>query len=102
MGDRKVWTFLDDGDSDAADNLGAISVSGRECMENLLFIIICNLQRLDGPVRGIGKIVQVLEGVFRGAGWNVVKVLWGSEWNKLLDKDRTGLLQKRMDEVLDG
>ncbi len=102
MGDRKVWAFLGDGECDEPESLGAISVAGRENLDNLIFVINCNLQRLDGPVRGNGKIVQELEGVFRGAGWNVVKVLWGSEWDKLLEKDRTGLLQKRMDEVLDG
>src|SRR5690554_2394383 len=102
MGDRKVWAFLGDGECDEPESLGAISVAGRENLDNLIFVINCNLQRLDGPVRGNAKIVQELEGVFRGAGWNVVKVLWGSQWDKLLEKDRTGLLQKRMDEVLDG
>src|SRR5690554_5312474 len=102
MGDRKVWAFLGDGECDEPESLGAISLAGREKLDNLIFVINCNLQRLDGPVRGNAKIVQELEGVFRGAGWNVVKVLWGSQWDKLLEKDRTGLLQKRMDEVLDG
>jgi pyruvate dehydrogenase E1 component len=101
-GDRKIWAFLGDGECDEPESLGAISLAGREQLDNLIFVINCNLQRLDGPVRGNGKIVQELEGVFRGAGWNVVKVLWGSEWDALLEKDTTGLLQKRMDEVLDG
>jgi len=101
-GDRKVWAFLGDGECDEPETLGAISLAGREQLENLIFVINCNLQRLDGPVRGNGKIVQELEGVFRGAGWNVIKVLWGSKWDPLLAKDKTGLLQKRMDEVVDG
>ncbi|WP_086931177.1 pyruvate dehydrogenase (acetyl-transferring), homodimeric type [Agarilytica rhodophyticola] len=101
-GDRKVWAFLGDGECDEPETLGAISLAGREQLENLIFVINCNLQRLDGPVRGNGKIVQELEGIFRGAGWNVIKVLWGSLWDELLQKDTTGLLQKRMDEVLDG
>jgi len=101
-GDRKVWAFLGDGECDEPESLGAISLAGREHLDNLIFVINCNLQRLDGPVRGNGKIVQELEGVFRGAGWNVVKVLWGAGWDKLLEKDTTGLLQKRMDEVVDG
>ncbi len=101
-GDRKIWAFLGDGECDEPESLGAISLAGREKLDNLIFVINCNLQRLDGPVRGNGKIVQELEGVFRGAGWNVVKVLWGSGWDELLRKDKTGLLQKRMDEVVDG
>lgn len=101
-GDRKVWAFLGDGECDEPETLGAISLAGREQLENLIFVINCNLQRLDGPVRGNGKIVQELEGVFRGAGWNVIKVLWGEKWDKLLAKDKTGLLQKRMNEVVDG
>ena len=101
-GDRKVWAFLGDGECDEAETLGAISLAAREGLENLIFVINCNLQRLDGPVRGNGKIVQELEGVFRGSGWNVIKVLWGSGWDTLLEKDKTGLLQKRMDEVVDG
>ncbi len=101
-GDRKIWAFLGDGECDEPESLGAISLAGREKLDNLIFVINCNLQRLDGPVRGNGKVVQELEGVFRGAGWNVVKVLWGGQWDKLLEKDKTGLLQKRMDEVLDG
>jgi pyruvate dehydrogenase E1 component len=87
---------------DEPESLGAISVAGREKLDNLIFVINCNLQRLDGPVRGNGKIIQELEGMFRGAGWNVLKVIWGGEWDKLLEKDTTGLLKKRMEEVVDG
>ncbi len=101
-GDRKIWAFLGDGECDEVETLGAISLAAREKLDNLIFVINCNLQRLDGPVRGNGKIVQELEGIFRGAGWNVIKVLWGRGWDKLLEKDKTGLLQKRMDEVVDG
>ncbi|MBL33659.1 MAG: pyruvate dehydrogenase (acetyl-transferring), homodimeric type [Oceanospirillaceae bacterium] len=101
-GDRKVWAFLGDGECDEPETLGAISLAGREKLENLVFVINCNLQRLDGPVRGNGKIIQELEGVFRGAGWNVIKVVWGRHWDILLEKDKSGLLQKRMDEVCDG
>jgi pyruvate dehydrogenase E1 component len=102
VSDRKVWAFLGDGECDEPESLGAISLAAREKLDNLIFVINCNLQRLDGPVRGNGKIVQELEGVFRGAGWNVIKVLWGAGWDRLLEKDKTGLLQKRMDEVVDG
>ncbi|MBV0933401.1 pyruvate dehydrogenase (acetyl-transferring), homodimeric type [Marinobacterium weihaiense] len=101
-GDRKVWAFLGDGECDEPETLGAISLAGREQLENLIFVINCNLQRLDGPVRGNGKIVQELEGVFKGAGWNVIKVLWGRHWDPLFEKDEKGLLRKRMDEVCDG
>ncbi|MEH6550399.1 MAG: pyruvate dehydrogenase (acetyl-transferring), homodimeric type [Pseudomonadales bacterium] len=100
--DRKVWGFLGDGECDEPESLGAISLAGREKLENLIFVVNCNLQRLDGPVRGNAKIVQELEGVFRGAGWNVIKVLWGRHWDPLLQRDKTGLLKKRMDEVCDG
>jgi pyruvate dehydrogenase E1 component len=101
-GDRKVWAFLGDGECDEPESLGAISLAGREQLENLTFVVNCNLQRLDGPVRGNGKIMQELEGVFRGAGWNVIKVVWGRHWDRLIEKDTTGLLIKRMDEVCDG
>ena len=99
---RTVWTYLGDGETDEPESLGAISMAGREKLDNLIFVINCNLQRLDGPVRGNGKIIQELEGVFRGAGWNVIKVIWGGKWDKLLAKDRDGLLRKRMEEVVDG
>jgi pyruvate dehydrogenase E1 component len=101
-GDRKVWAFLGDGECDEPESLGAISLAGREGLENLIFVINCNLQRLDGPVRGNGKIMQELEGVFRGAGWNVIKVVWGRHWDQLLEKDKSGMLIKRMNEVCDG
>ncbi|MGQ9425520.1 pyruvate dehydrogenase (acetyl-transferring), homodimeric type [Gilvimarinus sp. F26214L] len=100
--DRHVWAFLGDGECDEPETLGAISMAGREQLENLIFVVNCNLQRLDGPVRGNGKIIQELEGIFRGAGWNVIKVVWGRLWDPLFEKDKTGLLQKRMDEVVDG
>jgi pyruvate dehydrogenase E1 component len=99
---RKVWAFMGDGEMDEPESLGAISLAGREKLDNLIFVINCNLQRLDGPVRGNGKIVQELESVFRGAGWNVVKVLWGTGWDRLLEKDKSGLLLKRMEECVDG
>ncbi|MBS1155979.1 MAG: aceE [Proteobacteria bacterium] len=101
-GNRKVWCFCGDGEMDEPESLGAISLAGREKLDNLVFVINCNLQRLDGPVRGNAKIVQELEGNFRGAGWNVIKVLWGSNWDSLLSKDVNGILQKRMMEVVDG
>jgi pyruvate dehydrogenase E1 component len=101
-GDRNVWCFLGDGECDEPESLGAISLAGRERLGNLIFVVNCNLQRLDGPVRGNGKIIQELEGVFRGAGWDVLKVIWGRKWDPLLEKDSTGLLQQRMDEVCDG
>ena len=99
---RKIWTFLGDGETDEPESLGAISLASREKLDNLIFVINCNLQRLDGPVRGNGKIIQELEGIFRGAGWNVIKVIWGSYWDQLLAKDKTGLLIKRMNECVDG
>src|SRR6266571_5130481 len=99
---RKVWAFMGDGEMDEPESLGAISLGGREQLDNLIFVINCNLQRLDGPVRGNGKIVQELEGMFRGAGWNVIKVLWGSGWDPLLAKDKSGILKKRMEECVDG
>ena len=101
-GDRNVWCFMGDGECDEPESLGAISLAGRERLGNLHFVVNCNLQRLDGPVRGNGKIIQELEGVFRGAGWHVIKVIWGRKWDPLLERDETGLLQKRMDEVCDG
>ena len=99
---RKVWAFLGDGETDEPESLGAITLPAREKLDNLIFVINCNLQRLDGPVRGNGQIIQELEAAFRGAGWNVIKVLWGREWDALLAKDRDGLLMKRMGEVVDG
>src|SRR5438876_1105673 len=99
---RKVWAFLGDGECDEPESLGAISLAGRERLDNLIFVINCNLQRLDGPVRGNGKIIQELEGVFRGAGWNVIKVVWGSGWDALFAKDKAGILLKRMQECVDG
>jgi pyruvate dehydrogenase E1 component len=100
--DRHVWAFLGDGECDEPESLGAISLAGREHLDNLIFVINCNLQRLDGPVRGNGKIIQELEGVFRGAGWNVIKVIWGSNWDSLLARDTSGLLRQRMEECVDG
>ncbi|MCL4550542.1 MAG: pyruvate dehydrogenase (acetyl-transferring), homodimeric type [Bacteroidetes bacterium] len=100
--DQKVWAFLGDGETDEPETLGAISLAAREHLDNLIFVINCNLQRLDGPVRGNGNIIQELEASFRGAGWNVIKVIWGSDWDPLFDADKTGLLIKRMHEVLDG
>ncbi len=99
---RKVWAFMGDGESDEPESLGAISLAGREKLDNLIFVVNCNLQRLDGPVRGNGKIIQELEGVFRGAGWNVIKVIWGSYWDPLLATDHDGLLRQRMEEACDG
>ena len=102
MGDRKIWAFLGDGECDEPETLGSIALAGRESLDNLIFVVNCNLQRLDGPVRGNGKIIQELEGVFRGAGWNVIKVIWGRHWDPILEADDQGLLQQRMDEVVDG
>ncbi len=99
---RKVWAFLGDGETDEPESLGAISMGARERLDNLIFVVNCNLQRLDGPVRGNGKIIQELEGEFRGAGWNVIKVIWGSGWDKLLARDTSGMLLKRMEECVDG
>ncbi|HOI29474.1 MAG TPA: pyruvate dehydrogenase (acetyl-transferring), homodimeric type [Melioribacteraceae bacterium] len=100
--DQKVWAFLGDGETDEPEALGAISLAAREKLDNLIFVINCNLQRLDGPVRGNGNIIQELEASFRGAGWNVIKVIWGSDWDPLLDEDKNGLLIKRMNEIIDG
>ena len=100
--DGKVWAFLGDGECDEPESLGAITLASRERLDNLIWVINCNLQRLDGPVRGNGKIIQELEAAFRGAGWNVIKVIWGDDWDSLLEKDDHGLLAQRMNEVLDG
>jgi pyruvate dehydrogenase E1 component len=100
--ERKVWAFCGDGEMDEPESLGAISLAGREKLDNLIFVINCNLQRLDGPVRGNGKIVQELEADFRGAGWNVIKCLWGSGWDQLLAQDHSGKLRQLMEECVDG
>src|SRR5947208_5456199 len=100
--DRKVWAFLGDGETDEPESTGAISLAAREKLDNLIFVVNCNLQRLDGPVRGNGKIIQELEAQFRGAGWNVIKVLWGSTWDSLIAADTNGALLKRMEECVDG
>jgi pyruvate dehydrogenase E1 component len=100
--DRKVWCFIGDGEMDEPESLGAIGLAGRENLDNLIFVVNCNLQRLDGPVRGNGKIIQELEAGFRGSGWNVIKLIWGSYWDPLLARDRMGLLRQRMDECIDG
>jgi pyruvate dehydrogenase E1 component len=99
---RKIWAFLGDGETDEPETLGAISLASREKLDNLIFVINCNLQRLDGPVRGNGKIIQELETNFRGAGWNVIKVIWGSDWDPIIEADNTGLLVQRMNETIDG
>jgi pyruvate dehydrogenase E1 component len=99
---RKIWAFLGDGEMDEPEALGAITLASREKLDNLIFVVNCNLQRLDGPVRGNSKVIQELEGAFRGAGWNVIKVVWGSDWDALLDRDNDGTLVKRMDEIVDG
>ncbi|MCQ3923762.1 MAG: pyruvate dehydrogenase (acetyl-transferring), homodimeric type [Rhodocyclaceae bacterium] len=101
-GNRKVWAFMGDGEMDEPESMGAIGLAGRERLDNLIFVINCNLQRLDGPVRGNGKIIQELEADFRGAGWNVIKVIWGGYWDALLAQDRQGLLRRRMEECVDG
>lgn len=98
----KVWAFLGDGETDEPESLGSLTLGARESLDNLVWVVNCNLQRLDGPVRGNGKIIQELEGLFRGAGWNVIKVIWGSDWDPLLASDTKGLLVKRMNEVVDG
>src|SRR5580700_10437445 len=100
--DAKVWAFLGDGETDEPESLGAIGLAAREKLDNLIFVVNCNLQRLDGPVRGNGQIIQELEAEFRGAGWNVIKVLWGTEWDPILERDTEGLLVKRMGELVDG
>ena len=98
----KVWAFLGDGETDEPESLGAITLASREKLDNLIFVVNCNLQRLDGPVRGNGKIIQELEAAFRGAGWNVIKVIWGSDWDPLIQRDRDGLLVRRLNEITDG
>lgn len=102
MHDRKVWAFLGDGECDEPESLGALHLASREKLDNLIFVVNCNLQRLDGPVRGNSRIIDELEGVFRGAGWNVLKVVWGRFWDPLFEQDSQGILQKRMDEAVDG
>ena len=99
---RKVWAFLGDGEMDEPESLGALTLASREKLDNLIFVINCNLQRLDGPVRGNGKIIQELEGAFRGAGWNVIKVIWGSDWDALFEKDENNLIIKRLNQLVDG
>ncbi|QSA98686.1 pyruvate dehydrogenase (acetyl-transferring), homodimeric type [Methylococcus sp. EFPC2] len=99
---RKIWAFMGDGEMDEPESMGAIGLAGREKLDNLIFVVNCNLQRLDGPVRGDGKIIQELEGTFRGAGWNVIKLVWGSGWDALLAKDKDGFLRRRMEEAVDG
>ncbi len=99
---RKVWVFCGDGEMDEPESLGAIGLAAREKLDNLIFVVNCNLQRLDGPVRGNGKIIQELEGTFRGAGWNVLKVIWGSYWDPLLARDHEGRLLRVMEETVDG
>jgi pyruvate dehydrogenase E1 component len=100
--ERKVWAFLGDGEMDEPESMGSLTLASREKLDNLIFVINCNLQRLDGPVRGNGKVIQELEAAFRGAGWNVIKLIWGEDWDDLLARDTTGLLEKRMGEVVDG
>src|SRR5687767_12278752 len=100
--DAKVWAFLGDGEMDEPESMGSITLASREKLDNLIFVINCNLQRLDGPVRGNGKVIQEFEAAFRGAGWNVIKLIWGTDWDPLIARDHTGLLQKRMAEVVDG
>ncbi len=102
MKSRKVWAFMGDGEMDEPESLGAIGLAAREALDNLVFVVNCNLQRLDGPVRGNGKIIQELEGTFRGAGWNVIKVIWGDLWDPLLARDKRGLLLERMEQAVDG
>ncbi len=99
---QRVWAFLGDGECDEPETLGALHLAAREKLDNLTFVINCNLQRLDGPVRGNSKIIQELEAVFRGSGWNVIKVVWGSDWDALIEHDETGQLVERMNEIVDG
>lgn len=102
VGDRKVWVFMGDGESDEPEALGALSLASREHLDNLIFVVNANLQRLDGPVRGNGKIIQELEGRFRGAGWNVIKIIWGSEWDSIFEKDTKGILLQKLSSMVDG
>src|SRR6185503_13099702 len=97
----KVWCFVGDGETDEPETLGAIGVAARERLDNLIWVVNCNLQRLDGPVRGNGKIIQELEAIFRGAGWNVIKVVWGPEWDALFARDREGVLRRHLNAVVD-
>ncbi len=99
---RQIWAFLGDGEMDEPESMGSLTLASREKLDNLIFVINCNLQRLDGPVRGNAKVIQELEAAFRGAGWNVIKVIWGEDWDSLLARDKTGLLVKRMTETVDG
>ncbi len=99
---RKVWAFVGDGETDEPETMGSLTLGSREKLDNLIFVVNCNLQRLDGPVRGNGKIINELEAAFRGAGWNVIKVIWGSDWDRLFAKDKSGLLLKRIEEIVDG
>ncbi len=101
-GDRKVWVFMGDGESDEPESLGALTLASREKLDNLIFVVNCNLQRLDGPVRGNGKIIQELEGRFRGSGWNVIKLIWGTEWDRILERDKEGLLLRKFGSMVDG
>ncbi|MFM9121859.1 MAG: pyruvate dehydrogenase (acetyl-transferring), homodimeric type, partial [Actinomycetota bacterium] len=98
----RVWAFIGDGECDEPETLGSISLAAREHLDNLVFVVNCNLQRLDGPVRGNGKIIQELEATFRGAGWNVIKVIWGSKWDELLARDTSGVLLNKMNTTVDG
>ena len=102
VGNRKVWVFMGDGESDEPESLAALSLAAREHLDNLIFVVNANLQRLDGPVRGNGKIIQELEGKFRGAGWNVIKVIWGSEWDSILERDTKGVLLRKLSTMVDG
>ena len=99
---RKVFVYTGDGEMDEPESLGALTLASRENLDNLIFVVNCNLQRLDGPVRGNSKVIQELEGAFRGAGWNVIKVIWGSEWDPLFQKDVNGKLVKRLNDLVDG
>src|SRR5438552_10711585 len=99
---QRVWAFVGDGEMDEPESMAALSLAARESLDNLIFVVNCNLQRLDGPVRGNGKIIQELESIFRGAGWHVIKVIWGREWDELLARDRDGILVHKMDTTLDG